>query len=111
MQEWRETVDMSTPTHATLATFRMDLAREAEQRAGLEQMIVPGVREHPGFIAGTWTLDRETSESFVLLTYTSQESAEAMRQNIVGNAENQRFVGIELVGVRVLEVSASESAG
>jgi hypothetical protein len=30
-----------------------------------------------------------------------------MRQNIVANADNQRFVGIELVGVRVLEVSAS----
>jgi hypothetical protein len=89
----------------------MDLAREAEQRAGLEQMIVPGVRQHPGFIAGTWTLDRETSESFVMLTYASRESAEAMQLNIVGNSENQHFVGIELVGVRVLEVSASAMAG
>jgi hypothetical protein len=101
---------MPTPTHATLATFRMDLAREAEQRAGLEQMILPGVRQHSGFVGGTWTLDRETAESFVMLTYASQESAEAMRKNIVGNAENQRFVGIELVSVRVLEVSASASA-
>ena len=101
---------MPPPTHATLATFRMDLAREAEQRAGLEQMIVPGVRAHRGFLAGTWTLDRETSESYVMLTYTSQDSAEAMRANIVANAENQRFVGIELVGVRVLEVSATAVA-
>lgn len=101
---------MSTPSHATLATFRMDLAREAEQRSGLEQMIVPGVQQHPGFIAGTWTLDRDTSESFVLLTYASRESAEAMRENIAGNAENQRYVGIELVGVRVLEVTANATA-
>src|SRR4051794_23089074 len=101
---------MSTPTHATLATFRMDLDREAEQRAGLETMIVPGVRRHPGFVGGTWTLDRETSESFVMLTYASHESAQAMREDIVGNAENQRFVGIELIDVRVLEVSASAAA-
>lgn len=101
---------MSTPTHATLATFRMDLDREDEQRAGRRDMIVPGVRQHPGFVGGTWTLDRETSESFVMLTYDSVESAEAMRENIVGNADGQRFVGIELIGVRVLEVSASAVA-
>ena len=74
-------------------------------------MIVPGVRQHPGFIAGTWTLDRETSESFVMLTYASRESAEAMQQNILDNSQNQQFVGIELVGVRVLEVSASATSG
>src|SRR3954454_15551060 len=101
---------MPSPTHATLATFRMNLAREAEQRAGLDQIIVPGVQRHPGFVAGTWTLDRDIEDSFVMLNYVSRESPDAMRQNIIGNAENQRFVGIELVGVRVLEVSASASA-
>lgn len=101
---------MSTPTHATLATFRMDLTREAEQRAGLEKMIVPGVQRHPGFIAGTWALDRGTAENFVMLTYESRDSAEAMRTNIKSNAENQRHVGIELIAVRVLEVSASATA-
>lgn len=101
---------MSKPTHATLATFGMDLARDSEQRSALEKMIVPGVVQHPGFVSGTWTLDRDSSESIVMLTYESRESAEAMRENIVGNAENQRLVGVELVGVRVLEVSASASA-
>ncbi len=101
---------MTTPTHATLATFRMDLTREAEQRAGLEQMIVPGVRQHDGIVGGTWTLDRTTSESFVMLTFESLESAQAMRANIVGNTENQRFIGIELVEVRILEVTASATA-
>jgi hypothetical protein len=102
--------DVAAPTHATLATFRMDLTREAEQRAGLEQMIVPGVQRHPGFVAGTWTLDRGSSESLVMLTYETRDAAEAMKENIVDNAENQRGVGIELIGVRVLEVSASASA-
>jgi GNAT superfamily N-acetyltransferase len=52
------------------------------------------VRQHPGFIAGTWTLDRETAESFVMLTYASRESAEAMHQSIVGNSQNQQFVDL-----------------
>lgn len=88
----------------------MDLSREAEQRQGLDQMIVPGVQQHPGFVYGTWTLDREASRSYVMLTYDTHASAEAMRESIVGNADNQRFVGIDLIEVRVLEVSASALA-
>ena len=98
---------MASPTHATLATFRMDLSREAEQREGLERMIVPGVQRFPGFVAGHWTVDRETSESLVLLTFDSLAAAEAMAENIRGNAENQRHAGLDLVGVRILEVAAS----
>lgn len=98
---------MTGPSHATLATFRMDLSREAEQRAGLEQMIVPGVRRHPGFVAGTWTLDRAQGKSFVMLTYDSVDAAESMKENILANAEGQRAVGIDLVSVTVLEISAT----
>jgi hypothetical protein len=101
---------MAKPTHATLASFHIDLTQEEDQRAGLEQIIVPGVRRHPGFVSGTWALDRETSESFAMLTYESRAAAEAMRDNIISNAENQRAVGIELITIRVLEVSASATA-
>jgi len=98
---------MRTPTHATLATFRMDLTREEDQRVGLEQMIVQSVSSSPGFVSGTWTLDRDAAESFVLLTFDSLDAAESMRESVVGNAENQRAVGIDLLRVRVLEVSAA----
>lgn len=60
-----------------------------------------------GFVRGHWTIDRHTSESFVLLTYDSITAAEAMAENIRGNADNQRHVGLGLVDVRILEVSAS----
>lgn len=107
-----QSVPMSTAaTHATLATFRMDLAREREQREALDRFIVPGVRTFPGFVSGHWTLDRDASQSLVMLTYETSEAAEAMTRNIVGNAENQRASGLELVGVRVLEIVASASAG
>ena len=35
---------MTTLTHATLATFHMDLTREAEPQEGMSRMIVPSVR-------------------------------------------------------------------
>jgi hypothetical protein len=85
----------------------MDLDREAEQRAGLEQMIVPGVRNAPGVIAGYWTLDRSTAESIVLITYDSSTAAENMAANIRANADNQKAVGIELVSVRTVDVIAT----
>jgi len=44
------------------------------------------------------------------LTYESLETAEAMSRNIRGNAENQRHVGLELVNVRIVEITASASA-
>ena len=98
---------VSRPTHATLAIFRMDLSREAEQREGLERMVVPGVRQAPGFVAGCWTLDRDTSESVVLITFDSHDHAEALASNVRANAPQQAAVGIELRSIRVVEVSAS----
>jgi hypothetical protein len=85
----------------------MDLDREAEQRAGLEQMIVPGVRNAPGVVTGQWTLDRSTAESVVLITYDSATAAADMAANIRANADNQKAAGIQLVSVRVVDVIAS----
>ena len=65
------------PTHAMLATFHMDLSREAEQQEGLNRMIVPSVRSSPGFVSGCWTLDRATSESVAMITFDSIEAAQA----------------------------------
>lgn len=98
---------VTRPTHATLATFRMDPSREAEQRQGLERMIVPGVRRAPGFVTGCWTLNRETNESVVMITFDSAEHAEALASNVRANAHQQAAVGIELVSIRVVEVTAS----
>ena len=98
---------MATATHATLATFEMDLSREVEQRAVLDSVIVPGVAASPGFIAGHWTLDRASAESFVLLTFESAEHAEAMAARVRANAENQRHGGLELLSIKVLEVVAT----
>jgi hypothetical protein len=103
----REAVGVTEPIYATIATFHMELAREAEQRAALEQMIVPGVRNAPGVITGHWTLDRSTAESVVLITYDSSTAAESMAANIRANADNQKAVGIELVSVRIVDLIAT----
>jgi len=85
----------------------MDLPRKAEQREGLDRMIVPGVRASPGFVTGCWTLDRAAGESVVLVTFDSIEAATAFAGNVRANAPNQMAVGIELVSIRIVEVLAS----
>ena len=52
-------------------------------------------------------MDRVTSESVVLITFASHEHAEALASNVRANAPNQVAVGIELVSIRVVEVTAS----
>ena len=96
-----------TATHATLSTFRVDLSREADQRRGLEEMIIPGVRRAPGFVAGHWTVDREAAEGTVLLLFESAADAAGMVEGIRANAGNQARVGLELVSTRIVEVVAS----
>ena len=98
---------MSEATHATVATFRMDPSRADVQRRGLRDRIVPGVRRHPGFVSGTWMVDRDAATSLAVITFTSREAAESFRDNVRDNAANQAVVGVELVDIRLLEVEAN----
>ena len=98
---------MGEATHATVASFRLDMSRADLQRQGLHERIVPGVRLHPGFVSGTWMLDRESATSLAVITFDSREAAESFRSNVRDNAANQAAVGVELVDIRLLEVQAS----
>jgi|SRR3954447_16228734 hypothetical protein len=100
---------MTHPAHATLVTFRMDLGREAEQRDALRDVIVPSVRSAPGFVSGTWTLDREAGESVVLVTFDAIDHALDFAGSVRANAPHQQAVGIELVSIAIVEVVADAS--
>ena len=97
---------MAHATHATLVTFRMDLSRDAEQREALREFIVPSVRSAPGFVSGTWTLDREAGESVVLVTFDGVEHAGNFAASVRANAPHQQAFGIELVSIAIVEIVA-----
>ena len=98
---------MADPTHATIATFSMDLEQRDQQREGLHRMIVPSVRASPGFVSGTWTLDPATNESIVLVAFESEADARAFAANVEANGPHQVAIGIELLSIRIVEVSAT----
>jgi hypothetical protein len=85
----------------------MDPAKEAAQRQGLHDFIVPSVRQAPGFVAGYWTLDRDSSESVAFILFDSRDTAGNFAENVRANAPNQVAVGIELLSIRVSEITAS----
>ena len=97
---------MAEATHATVALFRMDPAMEDAQLQGLRDFIVPSVRDAPQVVTGFWSLDRSAGESVAFITFDSLESAEALAANVRNNAANQTAVGIELLSVRVAEITA-----
>ena len=100
---------MAQATQATLVTFRMDPSREVEQRRALHDMIVPSVRSAPGFVSGTWTLDRDAGESVVLVTFEEIDHARDFAESVRANAPHQQAFGIDLVSLAIVEVVADAS--
>jgi hypothetical protein len=98
---------MPQPSSAVLATFRVDLSREDEQRKMIDEVILPSVRKAPGFVTGYWTLDRDAGEGVVLVTLESAVDAAGLADAIRANAPNQARVGVDLASIRIVEVVAS----
>lgn len=96
-----------TATHATVATFTLDLSRAEEGSRALREFIVPGVRRHPGFVSGSRLLDRAARQSTAVVLFSSRESAELFRTNVEGNQAGRSAHGIDLNDLRVLEVTAT----
>lgn len=98
---------MSSAAFGTVATFDMDLDREDEQRAGLDEVVLPSARASAGFVSGTWTLDRRLCQATVLVLFDAVEAAEAFASSVRADAAHQESVGVSLREIRVVEVTAT----
>jgi hypothetical protein len=98
---------MPEATHATIAVFDVDLDREDDQRIALERFIVPTVQQAPGFVNGTWMLDRETAESTAVVTFVGAAAASDFVESVRANESNRHATGLVLRTMRVVEVVAS----
>jgi hypothetical protein len=100
-------VGVTQATHATIAVLDVDLDREDEQRLGLERFIAPSVRQAPGFVNGTWMLDREASESTVVITFDEPTAASTFVESVRANERDRRGVGLVLRTIKVVEIGAT----
>jgi hypothetical protein len=98
---------MADATHMTITTLRRDLSKEEEQSQELQRLLERGFADLPGFVAGVWTFDRDTSEVVILHSFDSMQSAEAFAESNRNSAARQAEFGFELLSVRVNEIIAT----
>lgn len=93
-------------THAVLSTFNVDPMKRDDQEFGLRNVIVPGVREAPGFVSGIWTRTADGTKSTVLVAFSGEADAREFQATVRANASNQAAVGLTLVDVELVQVIA-----
>jgi hypothetical protein len=96
----------SEPTHATIATFRMDMSREDDSGVGYASSSFLGSVSTPASWSAIGCSTRRRRRASFVVTFSSRHAAEAFQKNVESNAANQA-AAIELVKIRVLEVTTS----
>lgn len=97
--------------HAIVGRWKMDRSRTAEQRDGLQRMVIPQVSQAPGFVRGAWTQDVSSDLNHSFVVFDTEETARAFVASVRAQADRQASVGIELVDMTVAEVIAETGAG
>lgn len=92
--------------HAVVTTFKMDPARFDLQMKVLNEQMLPGARQAPGFLGAYWTRDTASVNGVAMLFFDSLESAQAMASFIQGAAAAQAEIGVTTETLTVSEVLA-----
>jgi hypothetical protein len=75
-----------------------------EQQQGLHEQVMPLVRQHPGFVAGYWTLDRANNRSFTTIVLDDEEAARQFHAAVAQNPMNREQAGVHMESLAVVEV-------
>ena len=63
--------------HGMVVQVKIDSDRFDEAEQGLNEMVVPTVKAHPGFVRGTWVHDRSRGRGIGIVVYESEDAAKA----------------------------------
>lgn len=89
--------------HAVFVSVTIDPDSSDEAMAELQNNVVPGVKQAPGFVAGYWTAPEDgRGRSFVVF-----ESEQAARQAVEMVKNQPRPKGVTIDSVEALEIIAS----
>jgi hypothetical protein len=88
--------------HAVVVRVELPEGRSLEEgRQQLEEMVLPRVRQLPGFRAGYWLAPPSGRDGLSFIVFEDERSARTAAENI------QPPPGVTLVGTEVREVAAS----
>jgi hypothetical protein len=90
--------------YAVVGIWNMDPSLRDEQDQGLHELIIPSVRNHPGFVAGYWMRDPHSGKGHSTIVLDSEQSAQAFKEAVLGNTQNQARAGITTDSLAVVEI-------
>ena len=71
-------------------------------REGLLSQVIPGVKQAPGFVRGTWSADREAGRGIGFIVFDTRENAESLKKFM--ETEAQLPEGVTLESATIYEV-------
>ena len=90
---------------AVAGTWSLNLAH-SELQADQLTPLVARVAQNPGFVRGYWTQAVEDpSVNLTFIVFDTLDQANAFRDAVIANAPAQAEAGVELVGLRLVEVT------
>lgn len=96
-------------SYAMVAVWKMDPAKAEQQRAGLNERIIPLVRSQPGLVQGRWTLTGDGERSVVYLEFDTEANARRFADLVASpdQGEQRDAAGVSNESIDVLEVIGS----
>jgi hypothetical protein len=94
--------------HAVVVQVSIGAGRGEEATNMLREEVVPGAREQPGFVSGTWIRHSSGERGMGIVLFESQEAAEATAQVI--RSQPAEGLPVTRESVEVYEVLAQASS-
>jgi hypothetical protein len=92
--------------YAVVGIWNIDPSLRDKQDQGLHELVIPSVRNHPGFVAGYWMRDPHSGKGHSTILLDSEHSAQALKESVLGNTQNQAKAGITTDSLAVVEILA-----
>ena len=96
--------------HAVVGTVSMDREHFEAQQEFLHDVILPNLRERPGFVAGYWMYDDAAALGRVTIVFTSEEAARSFWRVTAGSTDHRREIGLSFTDLHLLKVLAHATA-
>ena len=92
--------------YAVVGIWNIDPSLRDKQDQGLHELVIPSVRNHPGFVAGYRMRDPNSGKGHSTIVLDSERSAEAFTEIVLSNTQNQVKAGITTDSLAVVEILA-----
>ncbi len=90
--------------YAVTTIFSMDPNKKAQLVAGLDTVVIPQVRDMPGFVTGFWSWDHSTDVTYGFITFKTEAEAKGLESFLKGAAERLAAGGTRLERAVVAQV-------